>query len=122
MNSKYLEQPLRSEEEARREVQSGEIMFRTSRLDSGPHTPIKISLFSHGPDSAWHGGLRFDDAEADAFERMVKSHAGVVEALEVTTIALNAARLIMTDKETRDLAGEIEAQGRTALAAAKGES
>lgn len=43
------------------------------------------------------------------------------EALEATTAALNSARLIMRDKDTRDLAGEVVELARAVLALAKGD-
>jgi len=60
-------------------------------------------------------------AEAAAFMvRAVNNHAELLDCLNGMVDALNMARLVMRDQETRDLAGQLVADARSVLAKASG--
>lgn len=48
--------------------------------------------------------------------------ASLIEATRETAAALNMARIVMQDKEARDMAGEIVAKAQSAVARCRGES
>jgi hypothetical protein len=61
-----------------------------------------------------------DFSHADA--RLIAAAPELLAALKSIVPAFNTARIIMQDKEARDLAGEIVAEGRAAIAKAEGRS